>query len=219
MEIEEAKKRGIDLESLKKEQLKLAKTLSIKDDRDFGSVEKVAGISNVFDKNIIFSGIVLLDSSMEILAQEYYTERTSFPYIPGFRAYRELPAMAKAIEKLEEKPEVIFVSGHGIAHPSLGLASHLSLVTGIPTVGVAKELIHGELDGDDILLGGKKVGRVLKLKEFAAPLYVSPGNLISVKSAAELVKKFSKNHKLPEPLHIAHKYADRCLKEFSSNGN
>ena len=56
-----------------------------------------------------------------------------FPYISGFRAYRELPSMVEAFNKLEEKPDVIFVPGHGIAHPRLGVASHFSLSVGVPT--------------------------------------------------------------------------------------
>jgi deoxyribonuclease V len=216
MEEDEAKKRGIDLEKLKKEQKKLAKSIQLKDNIDFSLAERITGISNVFSGNIIFCGIIVMNPSLEIIEQQYHSEKTSFPYIPGFRAYRELPCMIQTIEKLEDKPDIIFVPGHGISHPRLGLASHLSIATGIPVIGVAKSLIEGEQQGDDIILNGKKVGTVVKLKEKSAPIYISPGNLITIKTAVELAKKFSTYHKLPEPLYQAHRYANRIMKEISS---
>ena len=68
---------------------------------------------------------------------------------------------------------------------------------------------------EDILLNGKKVGKVLQEKPGSKPLYISPGNKISIETAYELAKKFIiLPHKLPEPLHIAHKYSKEIRKEL-----
>jgi deoxyribonuclease V len=210
-----ARKYNIDLSMLKKEQEKLAKQISIKDEFDFSRVVKTGGISNIFFKNKIISTVVVIDSEFNIIEQKFFSGRATFPYIPGFRAYRELPAMASCFSQVEEKPEVVFIQGHGISHPRLGIASHFSLACGVPTVGVADSLVAGEVKDDSVLLDGKVVGGVVKTKEGGKPLYVSPGNLISVKSSIMLTKRFTREpHKLPEPLSIAHKYAREVMREM-----
>ena len=211
------KRYNIDLEKLKKEQEKLAKQLSIKDEIDFSNVEKVGGVSSVFFQNKIISAIVVVDRNFEIIEQKYYSDRVKFPYIPGFRAYRELPAMVHCFNLLDEKPEVVFISGHGISHERLGIASHFSIAAGVPTIGIADELVHGKQEGDSVVINGKTVAKIVEAKSGARPLYVSPGNMISVKSAVELTNKFIKPpHKLPEPLHLSHKYSKEVMKELLS---
>lgn len=215
------KKYNIDIKKLEKEQKTLAKQLSIKDSTDFSKVEKIGGISNVFFKNNIISACVVLNSDFEIIEQKYFSGKLSFPYIPGFRAYRELPAMTSCFNEIEEKPEIMFIQGHGISHFRLGLASHFSLVTGIPTIGIADSILSGELKDDSVIINKKVVAKVLQTKTGSKPIYVSPGNLISLNSACELTKKFVREpHKLPEPLHISHKYAKEVMKElYARTGN
>jgi len=215
-----AKKYGIDLKKLEQEQKKLAKTIKIEDSIDFKLVDKIGAIDNAFFENKIISAIIVVNPEREVIEQEYFSDKLKFPYISGFRAYRELPSMMEAFNKLEERPEVMFVAGHGIAHPRLGLASHFSISTGIPAIGVANSLIGGEIKGQDIVLEGKKVGKTLLSKPGSKPMYISPGNLVSIKTAHELSEKLIKlPHKLPEPLHMAHKYSKDIRKEVYGNFN
>jgi len=215
MEPEEiAKKYGINLKKLEREQEKLAKEIKIEDSIDFSVADKIAAIDNAFFQNKIVSACVVVNKEMEILEQEYFSDKMKFPYISGFRAYRELPAMMQAFNKLEEKPDIVLVLGHGIAHPRLGLASHFSISVGVPTIGIANSLLIGKVKDKDIFLNKKKVGKILQSKPGSKPMYVSPGNLISINTALELSKKFIKlPHKLPEPLHLAHKYVKEVRKE------
>lgn len=212
---EVARRYNLDLKKLEKEQKTLAKNLSLKDSINFSKVVKIGGISNIFFDNTIISVCVVLNPNLEVIEQKYFSSKMTFPYIPGFRAYRELPSMISCFNEIEEKPEVVFINGHGVTHPRLGIASHFSLVTGTPSVGIADSLISGEVKGEDIFLNEKIVGKVLQTKEGSNPLYVSPGNLISLKSACELVKLFVKEpHKLPEPLHLAHRYGKEVVGEI-----
>ena len=212
------KRNNIDLNKLEQEQGKLAKSLEIKDSIDFSKVVKIGGFSSAFFQNKIISSVVVLDSDFEILEQKYFSDRVKFPYIPGFRAYRELPAMLSCFELLDDKPEVVFILGHGITHPRLGLASHFAIASGIPSIGVAESLIIGDVKGENVVYNGKIIGKVLNVKIGSNPLYISPGNLISLESAYELAKKFVKlPHKLPEPLHIAHKYSKQVVHELSDS--
>lgn len=211
-----AKKYDIDLNKLEDEQKKLAENIHIDDSMEFNVIERVAGVENIFFKNKIISAIVVMNSNFEVLEQQYFSDKVRFPYISGFRAYRELPSMIQCFNLLEEKPSVVFIKGHGIAHPNgLGLASHFSISTGVPAIGIADSLLVGEIRKEDIVLNKKVIGKVLKTKEGGKPLLISPGNLISLKSAVELTKKFTKEpHKFPEPLTAAHKYAREIRKEL-----
>jgi len=206
-------RKGIDLKKLEEEQSKLAKQLRLKDSIDFSQADRIGACDNLFLKNKIISAMIVCDTECSIIDQKYFTEVADFPYVPLFRAYRELPAMMACFQELSEKPDIIFIHGHGLSHPRLGLASHFSIATGIPSIGVAGGLVAGEIHGDYVVIGGKKVAKLLKEKIGSKPLFVSPGNLISLETAYELAKKLIRlPHKLPEPLHLAHRYAKEVIK-------
>ncbi len=215
-----AKRYGIDFDKLEKEQLDLAKDLVLQDKIDFSLAETFGAVENIFIKNKILSCFIVVNKEFEVIDQAYVLERISFPYFPGFRSYRELPAMIKALERLNEKPDVVLVSGQGIIHPRFGLASHFGLSTGIPTIGVATSLVDLEAsnkDGDYITKEDKKLGKVLISKKESNPLYISPGNNITVDSAYQICKDLiNLPHKRPEPIHMAAKYAKSVRKELAA---
>ena len=212
------KRYNLDLDKLKKEQESLAKGLKIKDNPDL-IIDKIGAVDNIFIKNKILSCIIICDKNFEIIERAYSLEKAKFPYIPGFRNYREMPTMISAFEKLNEKPDIFFVSGQGIIHPRLGLASHFGLSTGIPAIGVSNSIIgceYNEKDNQGIKRQEKKVGKVLISK--GNPLFISPGNLISVDKAYKISKEMIKPpHKRPEPLHLVGKYCKKVKKELVLN--
>jgi deoxyribonuclease V len=94
--------------------------------------------------------------------------RAGFPYTPGLLAFREVPLLIEAYQRLAVVPDVLVCDGHGIAHPRrIGLASHLGVLLDRPSIGVAKTPFlgaHGPL-GDrrgataDIVDDGVVIGR------------------------------------------------------------
>ncbi len=135
------------------------------------------------------------------------------PYIPGILSFREIPPILKALKKLKSEPDLIFCDGQGIAHPrGLGLASHLGLLTGKPTIGCAKKRLVGQFSepgqhrGDYSLLlyKGKKVGAVLRTKEKIRPLFVSPGYAIEIEGSVRIVLDCGGQYRIPEPIREAH---------------
>ncbi len=206
----------IDLEALKKEQLNLAKEVKLKDITDFSLINRLGAVENICVGNKIISAIIVCDREFNIIEQRYFLDKLKFPYLHGFRAYRELPSMIEAYNKLTEKPEIVFIHSQGITHPRLGLASHFALAVGVPSIGVANKIFdEDEIKNENILLAGKKVGKILQSKEKANPLYVSPGNNISIETAFNLSKELLKApHKLPEPLHLAHRYVRQVKDEL-----
>ena len=211
-------KYGIDFSKLEEEQTKLSKELVIKDKIDFSLAERFGGVNTIFIKNKALCCFIVCDKNFEIIDRTYVVENVKFPYFPGFRSYRELPAMISAFEKLNEKPDVVFIEGQGIIHERLGLASHFGLSTGIPTIGVSNSIVGCEAkeeDGEDILKNNKKVGNVLIVKQGSNPLFISPGNNVSIKKSYELSKSLTRlPHKKPEPMHLASKYTKEVRKEL-----
>lgn len=217
-----SEKYRIDFDNLEKEQIKLAKGLEIKDKVDFSLVDRFGGVDTVFMGNKVLCCFIVCDKDYEIIDRSYVVEKVKFPYFPGFRNYRELPSMIAAYDKLNEKPEIVFIFGQGIIHPRLGLASHFGLVSGVPTIGVSNTLVDcnaendKEEDGNNVLKKDKKVGKVLISKKGSNPMFISPGNNISIKSSYEISKRLiNLPHKRPEPLHLASKYANSVKKELN----
>jgi len=209
------KKYGIDIENLKKEQIKVSKDLEIKDKIDFSLVDRFGAVDNTFINNKLLSCIIVCNKDYEVIDRAYVFEKVKFPYIPGFRNYRELAPMINAFEKLNERPDVIFVPAEGIMHPRLGLSSHYSLSISVPTIGISNSLIDCETEGDNVLKNGKKVGKILVSKEKSNPMYISPGNSISVDSTLKVTNSLIKPpHKLPEPMNLAGKYSKSIRKEL-----
>jgi len=215
-------KYGIDFEKLEKEQISLASELEISDKMDCKMFDKFGAVDITFIKNKILCCFIVCDKEYEVIDRSYVYEKIRFPYLPGFRNYRELPSIILAFEKISEKPDVVFISGHGLTHPRFGLASHFGLLTGFPTIGISNSLIDSEIkggnevDGGIILRNGKKIGNVLISKPGSRPMYVSSGNFISLNSAYSISKNLiNLPHKKPEPLHLAGKYAREVRKELA----
>ena len=130
-----------------------------------------------------------------------------FPYVPGLFAYRELPSLVAALERLTVTPDVLVADGHGIAHPRrFGLASHLGVVTGRPSIGVAKNpsgpyAAPGLERGATAPLiedGGDVVGAALRSRTGVKPVFVSVGHLVDLPTACAIVLELCRGTRLPE---------------------
>lgn len=204
-----------------REMQKLLATQVVLED-DFGPLRLIAGVDVGFEEGgkITRAAVVLLDAeTLEPLAQTLARIPTSMPYVPGLLSFRELPAVLQALDALGQTPDLIFSDGHGIAHPrGLGIAAHLGVITGLPTIGVAKKILtgqHGALGerrGDQVDLldrSGKAIGAVLRSKDKVRPLIISPGNRVSLTTAPQLVMRYVTRYRLPEPTRLADRLASR----------
>jgi deoxyribonuclease V len=210
----------IDLKKLEKEQIKLSKLVEEKDYIDFSLVRYVGGVGEVIDEKNkkILACIVVIDAdSLKEVEVKWHSDKLKFPYIPGFRAYRELHALIYCYEKLENLPEVIFIKAHGTAHPrGLGLASHFGILTNSCVVGICDEVMEGlKVEGEYVKRDGRVVGKFVKVVEYANPVVVSVGNKISLDSAIELVKRFSLGkYKFTYPITLATKQARKIARSL-----
>ncbi len=157
--------------------------------------------------------VVLRYPSLKIVEESIHEGQVTMPYIPGLLSFRELPLILPALEKLKLTPDLFIVDGQGIAHPRrLGIAAHLGLFTGKPTIGCAKSRLCGEhqevgaTEGDsvDLVDGDEIIGRVIRTREDSKPVYISLGHLISLEVATEWVLKLCGGYRLPAPVRLAH---------------
>lgn len=164
-----------------------------------------------------YAGFVTLSyPDLELLDHAVVKDVLPMPYIPGLLSFREIPMLLKAWKKLTAKPDVIIADGIGIAHPRrFGIASHLGVLLDIPTIGCAKSVLTGvyeepaQIPGSFSYLYDKHdpsqiIGAALRTKENVKPVFVSPGHLITLEEAIELVRLSVRKHRLPEETRFAH---------------
>jgi deoxyribonuclease V len=148
-----------------------------------------------------------------------------FPYVPGLLAFREAPALLPVFKRLKSRPGAVLFDGHGIAHPrGFGIASHMGLLLGVPTVGVAKSVLVGEfkMPGERrgcktrLIHDGRTVGYAVRTRDAVKPVFVSPGHMADLKSSAALVLSCCTGYRLPEPSREAHRLSNLARARGSS---
>ena len=209
----------VDNAKLAKEQIELAQKITNID--SFKKAKLVAGIGLAYASGKIICVIAVCDSEMKLVESKSSTKELHMEYIPGFLFYRDGPAIIDAFSQLENKPDVLMCPFNGILHPRrIGAASQLGLVLDTATIGIATSLMCGKEQGNSIVIEKEVRAHKVFTKAHAKPLYVSPGHKISLKKSVELVRETIKEpHKLPEPMHIAHKLAKAVRETVSKENN
>lgn len=169
------------------------------------------------------AAVVVLDAkTLTEVERQIVLGEARFPYVPGLLAFRELPALAEALRALENVPDVLVADGYGTAHPRrFGLACHLGVLTGLPTIGVAKTAFVGKYvdpppmrgAAADLVYEGDVVGRVLRTQDGVKPVFVSVGHRFDLDAACELVLALTPRYRLPETTRAADHLSRRALAE------
>jgi deoxyribonuclease V len=181
----------------------------------------VAGVDVAYHMNRAFSAVAVLSyETFELVESATARSIVEIPYVPSFLAFRELKPMIDVLKRLRTKPDVFLVDAHGIAHPErCGCASHFGVVLDVPTIGVAKSVLIGEVsEFDDKGIGYLKdgeeiIGASIMSKVGCKPILVSIGHKVTLNSAIEIVSKMTRDNRIPEPLRIAHKLSNQIRKE------
>ncbi|HKS34084.1 MAG TPA: deoxyribonuclease V [Enterobacteriaceae bacterium] len=211
----------MDLASLRAQQIELAASVIREDCPAKNPPELIAGADVGFEQGgeVTRAAMVLLRyPSLELVEYKVARVATTMPYIPGFLSFREYPALLAAWEQLSQKPDLLFVDGHGISHPRrLGVASHFGLLVDVPTIGVAKKRLCGKFELPSTEAGvvaplidkNEQLAWVWRSKTRCNPLFVSTGHRVSLDSALMWVQRCMKGYRLPEPTRWADAVASR----------
>jgi deoxyribonuclease V len=198
---------------------------------EFSRIRLVAGcdVAASLRSSVAYAGVVVLTfPELEPFEEASAVCQVSFPYVPGFLAFREAPALAAALERLECTPDLFLFDGQGLAHPrGFGLASYMGLMVGRPSIGVAKSRLCGAFEppgqarGQSAPLlddGGKEIGRVLRTRDGVKPLFISVGHLVSLEDAVGLTLACGRGLRIPEPTRLADIMVGRLRREAAKTG-
>ncbi|MFJ6572807.1 deoxyribonuclease V [Streptomyces sp. NPDC091292] len=189
---------------------------------------RVTGVDVAYDDardRVVAAAVVLDAATLTVVEQATAVGRVSFPYVPGLLAFREIPTVVAALGALRGDPGLVVCDGYGLAHPRrFGLASHLGVLTGLPTIGVAKNpftFTHAEpstargsvaplMDGDE------EVGAALRTRDGVKPVYVSVGHRVSLPTACAHTLHLTPDYRLPETTRHADALCRRTLTDLTT---
>jgi deoxyribonuclease V len=182
--------------------------------------ELVAGVDVSYKGDNAHAVCVVMNRDFEIVDSSNILLEVKFPYIPGYLAFREAPAIIAAMKKIHEF-DVLMVNGHGIAHPrGCGLASYIGLKLKTPTIGIAKRPLTGiifengksitPLTIDNVIVG------VRLRKKAGNNIFISVGHNIDLSNCIKIVNRNWQQGVLPEPLLTAHNNSKSGLKRLAT---
>ena len=156
--------------------------------------------------------------TLETVDEAVVEVRVTFPYVPGLLSFREAPAVLAAHAALGVRPELLMLDGQGRAHPRrFGIACHVGLILGVPSVGVAKSILVGR--GPDpgpgrgerapLVHRGETVGAAVRTRAGVTPVYVSVGHLVTLQDAVGIALRLAPRWRVPEPTRRAHALAGK----------
>jgi deoxyribonuclease V len=170
----------------------------------------------------VVAAAVVVDAGSGAVLEEAVVDGTAeFPYIPGLLAFREVPMLRQVLRRLTVPVGLLLCDGQGLAHPRrCGVACHLGVLTGLPAVGCAKNHLVGEHrepgprrgEREPLVDGGDVLGYALRTQDGVRPVYTSPGHLIGVDQAADVVLGLCSAHRLPDPVRRADHISRQALR-------
>lgn len=187
----------------------------------------VVGVDVAYDDEgdlVVAAAVALCARTLEVVEETTAVGRVVFPYVPGLLAFRELPAVLDALGRLTVPVDLVVCDGYGVAHPRrLGLASHLGVLTGLPSLGVAKNpfVFHHRQPGPRrgattplLTDTGEQVGSALRTRDGVKPVFVSVGHRVSLERAVRHTLWLARDYRLPETTRRADGLCRRKLREL-----
>jgi deoxyribonuclease V len=179
-------------------------------------------ISYEIGSDRLVAAAVVVDARTGAVVEEVVVDGTAtFPYVPGLLAFREVPMLLRALERLTTSVGLLLCDGQGLAHPRrCGVACHLGVLTGLPAIGCAKNHLVGEHrepgqqrgDREPLVDGTEVLGHALRTQDGVRPVYVSPGHLIGVEQATDVVLGLCSAYRLPDPVRRADHISRQALR-------
>ena len=138
---------------------------------------------------------VTATTTKTLLERKVAIKTTKFPLHPGLHSFRKMPAVITALNKLKRVPDIFICDGRGVTGDDrFGVASHVGLITSVPTIGircVRPRHITGSLckeRGSYLrVVEGGQIAAVLRVLDDMDPILVSPAHRIGLEDAINTV--------------------------------
>lgn len=110
----------------------------------------------------VCSIIVIEADTKEVIEKVHSMGKIGVPYVSGFLAFRELPLIIEAAEKLEAEPDVFLFDGNGYLHYNhMGVATHAAFFWVSLQLGLRKPISKSKV----------AISRCLKMKSAPIPIF------------------------------------------------
>jgi deoxyribonuclease V len=195
---------------------------------DICEIRHIAGADAAYDQDTIDAAVVVMTfPGLEVVEKTCTVQEIPFPYIPGLFSFREGPAILDAFSNLRTVPDLIFINGHGYAHPKrFGLASHAGLLLDVPSIGVAQRLLIGDValpgaargSTEPVVDNNEIIGMAVRTVPGAKPIFISAGHKVDLAQAVDMALKTTTIHRITEPLWQADLMSRRCRDKQSLKG-
>lgn len=215
------------IQEAKRIQVRFKSLLNLNHRIELKSIKQIAAadISYSLRSRKLYAAVVIC-SFPDLTIQSTYTTDyfTTFPYIPGYLSFREIPPLISIFKSMQEKFDVILCDGQGIAHPRrFGLASHLGVLLEKPSIGCAKSRLIGDFSEPSppkgsysiLYAGDEQIGIVLRTRTNVKPLFVSPGHMVNFNDCRSIVLACLRDTRIPQPLKFAHRAVNEIRRAFS----
>ena len=187
---------------------------------DICEIRYVAGADAAYDQDTIYAAVVVMKfPGLEVVEKTCAVQEVPFPYIPGLLSFREGPAILDAFSDVTTVPDLIFLNGHGYAHPKrLGIASHVGLLLDVPSIGVAQRLLTGSValpgaargSTEPVLDKSEIIGMAVRTITGAKPVFISAGHKVDLAQAVDMALKTTTIHRITEPVWQADLVSRQC---------
>lgn len=197
-------------EGFKKAQLVLANK---EETFTLDEVHTVAAFDVSFQGHLGIGVAAVFDySSLDLLECQTFVCEPYVPYVPTFLSFREMPYVLALYSRLQNKPDLLLIDGHGKSHPRrMGIAVQAGLALRKPSIGVAKHLLYGDIvdreRGTYVVdpVSQDVLAYAYREKPRFNPVFISVGaGIPTVEDAVNLVMPLFKGHREPEPLRYVH---------------
>lgn len=189
-------------------------------------IATVAGVDAGYGNDMAYAAVVVLSlTGLKVLEKALASKTVTFPYVPGMLSFREGPVILEALDKLKSPPDLLMVDGQGIAHPRrFGIASHIGLLTDIPSIGCAKTILLGDYQEPQRTRGSisyltdgvETIGAVVRTRTAVKPIFASIGHLMDLNDSIQIILKTCCGYRLPEPIRRADHLARKQIASIKS---
>ena len=115
----------------------------------FDKITNICAVDVAYDAEKAYCSAVVMSRAGGHLESVNSISDVDYPYVPGFLMLREGPPIFRTLKKLKNDYDLMFVDGHGQLHPRrCGIACYVGVKLDKPTIGIAKSLLCGTVEGD-----------------------------------------------------------------------